>query len=202
MLVIAPRGVPCSLRESVVGYAAPVVLQRDGLVDCEWRSCLGRLPDARQLWFACWQSTQIVVSHGTVNRLRESPHVGVRAKIMSSAVMAKMLRPADAWKILLTSQSHVLFISDKLCKPSCGHCRRSVLLQDSRNASWHGQQSCRAKDVDVCAGPRRQRSLLRRGHTAVHQKQLRWTKILKLSQHLHTSAPPSEHVGVGQDLSE
>jgi hypothetical protein len=44
------------------------------------------------------------------------------------------------------------------------------------------------------------RSLLEVGHPAVHRKQLCCPKILVFHRDLHTSAAPSEHVGIAQDL--
>jgi hypothetical protein len=89
---------------------------------------------------------------------------------------------------------------NKLCKPPSG-CRRLLVwwqafatppgVVDSRGMSkW-------SRFAQVAAV---KRSLLEVGHPAVHRKQLRCPKILVFHRDLHTSAAPSEHVGIAQDL--
>ena len=92
--------------------------------------------------------------------------------------------------------------SNDLCRPLRGYRRRSVSLADLRDGSWRDGQSWHAEVVEVCAGCRRQKPLLRLGHPAVHQKQLHCTKILKMHHGLHTTPAPPEHDGVVQDLQE
>jgi hypothetical protein len=90
--------------------------------------------------------------------------------------------------------------SNKLCKPPSG-CRRLGVWWQAF-ATPPGMICGRgiskwSRFAQVVAV---KRSLLEVGHPAVHGKQLRCPKILMFHRDLHTSAAPSEHVGIAQDL--